>query len=699
MALPRLSLSAVAFLVASAFMPASGESSRPATAVLRVEPGHPWTPPFGLDRVGRPLEAVVELPRKVAPAEDYALVGTRDGKEVSRQALTFDTSGRLARAPLPAWPAEVALWVKPNSQAQASEAARAEVKPPALEAEAVARPDAAIHPVDLGTILVPHDWLLLAGGQKATVEATALKRDAGVPGARAVAWYESAPGEKAAVAMPLKRGETARATLAAGAGSRAEKKDALHVTIEDGEGKALWTKTIRVMRVPEPPRRPAFGAVATQLRYDAPIPVNGAPRTIDYDKGWDPKLDDVVVFFPNGARFVFWRGASYCPFWAGRSNTGFCYEWAEILSGHGIPKVRDCVEPLQDKELRYGRVEIVESTPARAHVRWSYQSCDLEYKVAGSFAAEEYFFYPDGFGTRVMTLTANPGCRVETNEFIVFLPQSGYPFDLLPNPLIDFVWPGGKAEVRFPCARGEPPELWGALRTIGKEVPLMHRIRLGKGDRLAAICYSPWGSTHDLPGFAPFSDRGAQVTPMYWGCHWPLSRGYPTEWKISDRIHESPGHSSSIHAGTPRALRSRTGEMRDAQGNTKRMQRDTWVWLIGMTDADDDALRRWASSFALQPPALELSGAKPDDEPYAPERRALRLVVEKPSVAIALKPSGHCVNPVFELRGAPKTLARAALDGTPLDPARYAWDGTTLWLDATLSRPAQLRLEFMDAPR
>ena len=36
-----------------------------------------------------------------------------------------------------------------------------------------------------------------------------------------------------------------------------------------------------------------------------------------------------------------------------------------------------------DKELRYSRVEIVESTAARVHVRWSYQSTDFNYKVWG----------------------------------------------------------------------------------------------------------------------------------------------------------------------------------------------------------------------------------------------------------------------------------------------------------------------------
>ena len=670
----------------------------PAEAKLAVEPGHPWTPPFGLERVGRPLEAVVTFAGRAPATGEYVLVGYCQGKEVSRVGLDLKNKKApyVARVSLEAGPTEVALLAKSSPDGEPKELARQAVMLPSFEADAVVRPESLINPVDLGTILVPHDWLLLAGGQKATVEVAALNRGADVPGARAIAWYESAPAEKATIPMPLKPGEKARVALAVGAGAGTEKKDALHVTISDAGGKELWRKTIRVMRVPQPPSNPRFGAVATKLRYDPPIPARYKPYKINYDEGWDPKLNDVVVFFPNGARFVFWRGASYCPFWAGRSNTGLCYEWAEILSGHGIRNVKDCVEPLQDKELRYGRVEIIESTPARVHVRWSYQSCDLDYKVGGSFAVEDYFFYPDGFGTRVMTLTANPGSNVETQEFIIFTPQSGYPFDYVPEKLADLLWPDRKAAFRFPCVLSEQREAWAKLQAVGKNVPLMHRIRFGKHDSLAAIFYSPWGCSHDLPGFGPFTQGGSVVTPMYWGCHWPLSRGYPTGWTISDRIHEAPGHSSCYHTGSPKPLRTRTGEMRNAQGVLKTMRQDTWVWLIGMTDADDDTLHRWAKSFAQQPPTLELTGAKAQADLYVPERRALRLIVEKPTVTIIIKPAGYCVNPVFELSSAPKVLKNVRVDGKPLDPARYTWDGKTLWLDVTLSHPAQVQLEFID---
>ena len=172
-------------------------------------------------------------------------------------------------------------------------------------------------------------------------------------------------------------------------------------------------------------------------------------------------------------------------------------------------KAKDCVEPLQDKELRYGRVRIVESSPARVHARWDYQSCDIDYTTFGEFASEDFYFYPDGFGTRVLTLTSRADCTAETGEFIILVPQSGYPFQYLPGTAFDLLWPEGKAAFRFPCRPGADgqEEQWAKLKAAGKDVCLLHRVRFGKDDPLAAIQYSPLGSSYDLPGFPPFHDR------------------------------------------------------------------------------------------------------------------------------------------------------------------------------------------------
>ena len=208
-----------------------------------------------------------------------------------------------------------------------------------------------------------------------------------------------------------------------------------------------------------------------------------------YDDLWRSKFQDVVVCLPNGGRFVFWRGASYVPFWASQHNTGLTYEWAERLS----PNVGfvDCPEPITDKELRYSRVEIVESTAARVHVRWTYQSCDFNYKVNGDLCTEDFYFYPDGFGTRAVTLTHIPEAEYELAEFIVITPQAAFPLDILPANQGDILAINGeKASLRFPHPQQQ--EGWKKASNL----PAVYRIRLNKQDPLAAISFSPHSDRH-----------------------------------------------------------------------------------------------------------------------------------------------------------------------------------------------------------
>jgi hypothetical protein len=189
------------------------------------------------------------------------------------------------------------------------------------------------------------------------------------------------------------------------------------------------------------------------------------------------------------------------------------------------------------------------------------------------------------------------------------------------------------------------------------------------------------------------------VTPCYWGSHWPLARGNATGKTIDDRIHQSPCHNSvmSWASQKPAPLSAETVETVDTLGRKRPMLVRRWAWLIGMTDAADDALRDRARSFA-KPPGLTLRGARRGAVPYAPERRAIPLVVEGREVSIAIRPATPCVNPVFELANAPKGGIAVSLGGEPLDATRYAWDGNTLWLDLTLTAPADLQVSFESDP-
>jgi hypothetical protein len=696
-------------------MPALGMDpcEEPVVARLKVDPGHPWRPPFGLDRAGKPVTVVVELSSPKRPEREYFVVGLNDGKETFRRGLTEINTMRGPentyedRVDVSPYPNEVVLEAKCRFQGMPVEVARLKLEPPPFEAEAVARPSEVINPVDLGTIFVPGDWLLLRGGQKATVQVAAISRSAAVAAAQVSAWFESTPRDKASATVRMAKGERVKVDVAIPAFTGTKDRDPLHVAISDGAGKELWHKQIQTMFVAQPPPLPAFGATELKLRYDMPISVRdlatGALSNKPYSEGWDPSLNDVVVTLPTGARFVFWRGSSYIPFWAGKHNTGFSYEWAETMPPpDGFV---DSVEPLMDKELRYGRVQIVESTPARVHVRWSYQSCDFTYKVWGDSAVEDYYFYPDGYATRVLNLQSSPGVGYEVSEFIILTPAKAYPFDVLPRKMVDLIYiDGEKKEVLFPYIEGPkgsnyawPEEMKAKVRST----PMMYRIRISNDEQATPIFFNPLDKTLPEHIFAPFFDRGQMVTRTYWGSHWPLARGKSTGWTIDDRIDYSPSHNSVISWGMtnrPEPVVSAMTNAVDTLGRSKPMAFQRWVWLIGMTADSDARLLAWARSFT-RPPSLEVKGARLEAQSYVPERRALRLVVQDKTVTVAFNPIIPCVNPVLELAGAPATLARITLGGRALGAGDYAWDGKTLWLNATIEGPQELQLEFAKAAR
>ena len=685
-----------AFTLASAprVQAADVPAKKPA-AQIRVDPGHPWRPPFGLDRIGRPLTAVVEIATERQPALRYALIAYRDAKETARSVLSL--SGKppyTSQASFNPWPSELVLEAK-SADGKRTELARQKVDVAPFEAEAIARPQKTINPVDLGAIFVPSDWLLLGDGQTGSIDVAAISRTADVPDARVTAWFESAPGQKTVAALPLGKDLRGQASLSLPPVPPSAERDVLHASIARANGAELWHKKTPTMLVHAKPQWPEFGAAETKLRYDAPISVRGEDGRISsmsYADAWDKKLHDVVVALPNGSRYVFWRGSSYVPFWAGRANTGLSYEWAE--TSPPADGFEDCVEPLMDKECRYGRVRIVESTPARVHVRWSYQSCDFKYKVWGDSAVEDYYFYRDGFGTRVLTLQSEPKGDYELSEFIILTPAATYPFSVLPPNLLDILFVDGqKRELTFPFLPNEQGE-----KIKSRDTAAIFRVRLHKDDPMSAVYFNPLDLKLPQAVFGPFLDKGQIVTPCYWGSHWPLARGKTTGYAIDDRVQVSPCHNSVVSwaRSRPKPLRTAQLETLDTLGRSKPMIVQTWVWLIGMSNADDGRLIEWARSFA-NPPALEVQGARAEAESYLPERRAMRLVVDEPVVTIQVKPATPCVHPVFELDGAPKTLARVELAGRLLDGKEYAWDGRTLWLNATLTRDTALRLVFSDA--
>src|SRR5581483_7775031 len=61
---------------------------------------------------------------------------------------------------------------------------------PDFEADAVVRPEVQTNPVDLGAILVPHDWLVVRRGEKVTIATVAFAARRSVPHARLQVWFD-----------------------------------------------------------------------------------------------------------------------------------------------------------------------------------------------------------------------------------------------------------------------------------------------------------------------------------------------------------------------------------------------------------------------------------------------------------------------------------------------------------------------------
>jgi hypothetical protein len=525
---------------------------------------------------------------------------------------------------------------------------------------------------------VPHDRLLLAGSQRARIEFAAMSRKASFPDARLKIWFDD--GEPTEMGLPVPRDHRVVKQLELPTAS-AKDGSVLRVALTDG-GRELWRKSIPTMVVPDPPKFPTFGAIETKLRYDVSTDVGS--KSLDDDNAWDPRLNDVVVFLPNGSRFVFWRRSHYAPFWASPNNTGLNYEWAENLThpfdhpdwGTLFP------EPLFDKELRYGRVRIVETTSSRVHVRWTYEGTDPTYRRWGEQVTEDFYFYPDGFGTRVMTLVSAPDAAYEVSEFIVLTPEGAFPFEILPQRMIEMLYVDGqKRDILLPHLDGDWKRYGNVLFELPdlRNLPAVYRIFQEKDDKASAIFFNPRHVPKTAYVFQHRYMEGEATGPAL-GWRGESGHGFSSLWTAIKDL--------------PEPVSVSTYPMIDTLGHSKEMMIRRWAWLIAKTDAPDAELLEWAQSYSA-PPSLEVMGARIDFPSYVPERRAMRLIAESHSIDIKVKPSTHCVNPVFEMAGASRELVGVTVDGEPLPLDAFAWDGATLWVKARLdARGATIGLRF-----
>jgi hypothetical protein len=119
-----------------------GGCDEKASVKVRVDQGHPWRPPFGVNRVGAPIAAHVELTSDKPPQREYFLAAYRSGREIERQPLKIagKKSPFFGNAQFNTLPEAVVLFARCTGDGPTEELARQAVAWREIEAEAVARP-------------------------------------------------------------------------------------------------------------------------------------------------------------------------------------------------------------------------------------------------------------------------------------------------------------------------------------------------------------------------------------------------------------------------------------------------------------------------------------------------------------------------------------------------------------------------------
>ncbi|HOX28943.1 MAG TPA: hypothetical protein PLQ76_07310, partial [bacterium] len=263
------------------------------------------------------------------------------------------------------------------------------------------------NPIDLGTFLIPQERMVIGADQTVKLDVAGMVPGDG-PSRQVQLELKITDREKNVISDVVQNiemipGKFKEVSLETAAGKLLVGKYLAALTAAE-RGRTVFedVKWIIVKKAAAPQKD--FGAYEARIDYEGSVMQYDREKKSWSSRKWDdvwargPKKD-VVVAFPNGNRFVFWRGSGYVPFWASPDNVGLTYEWIEAsFERNGLV---DCIEVLQDKECRYSRVQIVESTPARVVVRWRYAIADLEYSIVDNEWGEEtYTFYPDGFGVR-----------------------------------------------------------------------------------------------------------------------------------------------------------------------------------------------------------------------------------------------------------------------------------------------------------
>ena len=402
----------------------------------------------------------------------------------------------------------------------------------------------------------------------------------------------------------------------------------------------------------------SFGAFDTRLRYY---------------KGWDDAWrvgdsPDVVVRFDTAPFwFAFWRGTSYIPHWVTENGIWYNNEFTETFP----PGMVGSAEPMSDKQCRFSHVRILESSEARAVVRWRYAPIGVGYVPAYQDPLTDWFdwtdeihtIYPDGVAVRkIVVYTSTPEARREWHEGIVVMGPGMTPNDALDSPGLLLANSRGEF-VDISWEKATPPKVPPQPERAG-----IQRINTRSRFRPFAIARS-----QDDPSFDVYAGEVRRDVSIYpWWNHWPTAFE-PSNGRYALAA-DRASHSSLTHMKW-----SPIATTRDTI---------TKVHLEGMTDKGAAQLASLARSWeAPAPLTIETPGVAGGT--YDPAERAwvIERMPSAPGTSIAFTLAASAGSPLENVAVIVKRwgegVPSVALDGRALARGSGVRAGHIRRLDAT----------------
>ncbi len=369
--------------------------------------------------------------------------------------------------------------------------------------------------------------------------------------------------------------------------------------------------------------------------------------TLKFKKTWDrmsrfgPDSDVVVRFDESPIRLVFWRGTNYMPAWVTENGKWYNEQSVETWEPPGCTGGEDC-EPMSDKQSRYSRVSILESSPARAVVHWRYALAETR-KYQGAVPdpntgwfdwVDEYWtVYPDGVAIRKQILWGTDLDRTpyEWQETIVINGPGQRPEDDIQPDALTLENMQGETHTYS----------WGAKTDQSFDYPKgPHGLKLPKNANIQIVNLKSQQKPFEVvPSqnvhFHSHSSERSYSMFAWWN-HWPVAQ-IPS-------------------SGRPAVAADRTSHssLSDISWDDyeKTSHTETKLLMTGLTSLQPQQLLPLAKSW-LSPPAIKATGTKVLSASYDPAQRAFvihRPADAKPSsllLTIEASPDRPLVDPAF----------------------------------------------------